>query len=182
MVTLEARPNYRALGPRFGKQTNDAAGVIRALSQEALATFRDGGEVAITVGDRTEVLQPEDLEVLEEASGDRIVRSESGHTVALDPVLDEELLREGMARELVNRIQRLRKDTGLEITDRIALGLFGGESVLDAAGAFEAFIRGETLAVEVETGREGSADGWEAFTEVDLDGTAATLGLRRVEE
>jgi len=181
MVTLEPRPNYRALGPRFGKATNDAANVIRAFSQEQLEAFRDGEEVTITVGDVTETLQPDDLEVLEEASGDDIVRSESGHTVALDPMLDEDLLREGMARELVNRIQRLRKDAGLEITDRIELGVYGPAAVTEAAEVWADFIRGETLAVGLTVEAESDGSAWAESREVDLDGTAAHIGLRRVE-
>ena len=155
--------------------------MIRALSQDQLSAFRDGAEVSITVGDQTETLQPDDLDVLEEASGDDVVKSEAGHVVALDPALDDELLREGMARELVNRIQRLRKDAGLEITDRIALGAYGPGEVTEAADAWADFIRGETLAVELEVAETGDAADWTEFREVDLDGTTAHIGLRRVE-
>jgi isoleucyl-tRNA synthetase len=190
MVRLDPRPNYRALGPRFGKATNDAANVIRALSQDQLAAFRDGEAVSITVGDTTEELQPEDLEIVEEASGEDVVKSESGHTVALDPVLDDELREEGMARELVNRIQRIRKDAELEISDRIELGVYGAADVVAAANAWADFIRGETLALDFAIGapdgaapdREADpADGWLVFREVDLDGTPAHIGLRRAE-
>ncbi|MDT8368971.1 MAG: isoleucine--tRNA ligase [Longimicrobiales bacterium] len=181
IVKLEPRPNYRSLGPRFGKATNDAAEAIRALGQSELAAFRVGTPVTISAGDVTETLCAEDVEIVEVASGDEAVRSESGHTVALDPSLDEELLREGMARELVNRIQRLRRDTDLEISDRIALGVFGPDPVLSAATAWESFVTGETLAVEVETARSGSGDDWLAFREVDLDGVTAQIGLRRID-
>ncbi len=191
MVRLEPRPNYRALGPRFGKSTNDAANVIRGLSQADLAAFRDGAEVSITVGDRTEILQPEHLEVIEEASGDDVVKSENGHTVALDPVLDDALLEEGLARELVSRIQRLRKDAELEISDRIELGVFGGAEVVAATNNWAEFICGETLALNLKVaamnggapdgGADATADTWLAFREVDLDGTPAHIGLRRAE-
>jgi len=184
MVTLHANPNYRELGPRFGKETNDAANAIRALSPEELSTFRDGKEVSFTVNGEAHPLRPEDLDILEEASGDDIVKSEGGHTVALDPLLDDELREEGLARELVNRIQRLRKDADLEITDRIELGVYGGEDVTTAATEWDAFIRGETLARDLDVGDPDTAeldDEWFAWTEVDLDGVLAHIGLRRAE-
>ena len=185
MVTLDARPNYRALGPRFGKATNDAADAIRALSPADLSAFRDGKEVSFTFDGRSEVLRAEDLEIVEEAAGEDIVKSEGGHTVALDPVLDDELREEGLARELVNRIQRLRKDADLEISDRIELGIYGGEEVVAAGTGWSDFIRGETLALDFDVGppagageREGA---WFAWREVDLDGVPAHIGLRRAE-
>jgi isoleucyl-tRNA synthetase len=179
LVSLSARPNYRALGPRFGKSTNDAANVIRGLSAAELRTYRDGGQVSIEVNGTTAVLEPGDVEVVEEAEGALAVRSENGHTAALDPALDDELLQEGRARELVNRIQRLRKDSGLEITDRIRLGVFGGAQVLEAVAGWEAFISGETLALEVTSGSGGEEGAWEAWREVDLDGVAAVVALTR---
>ncbi len=183
LVTLEARPNYRALGPRYGKATNDAANVIRGLSQEELAAYRAGETVEIEVHGESVPLEPGDLDVLEEASGEMVVKSENGHVAALDPELDDELVREGLARELVNRIQRLRKDAGLEISDRIELGVFGGDAVREAMGVFEDFVAGEVLARNVAVGGTGEAgEGWEAVQEVDLDGVAAAVGLRRFAE
>jgi isoleucyl-tRNA synthetase len=179
LVTLSARPNYRALGPRFGKSTNDAAQVIRGLTPEELARYRDGGTVSIEVGGRSSDLQPGDLDVVEEALGDLVVKSEAGHTAALDPSLDDELKEEGLARELVNRIQRLRKDGGLEITDRIRLGIFGPPEVRAAADRWGGFIAGETLATEFHVGEEGSPGEWEGYRDLDLDGVSAAVGLER---
>jgi isoleucyl-tRNA synthetase len=110
-----------------------------------------------------------------------VVKSEDGHTAALDPALDEDLRREGMARELVNRIQRLRKDSGLEITDRIRLGVFGPDPVREAADAWREFIAGETLALEVTVAPALDGGPWDGDREVDLDGVVAAVALRRVE-
>jgi isoleucyl-tRNA synthetase len=181
LVSLSARPNYRALGPRFGKSTNDAANVIRGLPPVELARYREGGAVSIEVDGRSSVLEPGDLEVVEEALGALVVKSESGHTAALDPALDDELREEGLARELVNRIQRLRKDVGLQITDRIELHVFGPPEVRSAAERWGAFIAGETLAREFSVEEAGSEDSWEGFRELDLDGVSAAVGLRRIE-
>ncbi|MBM4184652.1 MAG: isoleucine--tRNA ligase [Gemmatimonadetes bacterium] len=178
LVKLIARPNFRALGPRFGKDTNEAANAMRALPQASLARYRDGGTVEIEVAGATHRLEAGDLEVAQEASAGLVVKSESGYTVALDPSLDEELVAEGVARELVNRIQRLRKDAGLEITDRIELAIGGPDAIRSAAGLHEAFIGGETLALAVTvTGAVAERD-FSHVREVDIDGTPATIGLR----
>jgi isoleucyl-tRNA synthetase len=178
LVTLVAKPNFRTLGPRFGKDTNPAAAAIRALPQAALARFRDGGDVEIEVAGAARKLEAGDLEVVQEASAGLIVKSEGGYTVALDPALDDELVAEGVARELVNRIQRLRKDAGLEITDRIQLAIGGSEAIRSAAGRHEDFIGGETLALGVKVLDAVPAHDFPHVREVDIDGTPATIGLR----
>ncbi|MDT8340716.1 MAG: class I tRNA ligase family protein, partial [Longimicrobiales bacterium] len=180
LVTLTARPNYRALGPRFGKATNDAAQALRALPQEALRRFQRGEEVTFPLDGAVHPVRDGELEVLEEAQGALVVKSEQGHTAALDPELDDDLRREGVARELVNRIQRLRRDSGLEITDRIALGVYGPDAVQDAARAWASFLTGETLAVSLDVAAE-AGEGWNARRDVDLDGVPAVVALARVE-
>jgi len=178
LVTLVARPNFRALGPRFGKDTNAAAGAIRSLSQDALARYRDGGDVDIQLNGETRRLEAGDLEVVQEAAAGLIVKGEGGYTVALDPAIDEELLAEGLARELVNRIQRLRKDAGLEITDRIELAIGGADTIRAAAERHKAFIGGETLAIGVSVNGPVVERDFPHVREVDIDGTPATIGLR----
>lgn len=178
IATLTGKPNYRALGQRFGKQTNDAANAIRALDADALASYQSGASVEITVDGATHALQEGDIEVIQEASGKLVVKGEGAYTVALDPELDDDLRAEGTARELVNRIQRLRKDGGLEITDRIALAISGPDDVLAAATTYQDFIGGETLATDVQVDELIENDGWPHVREVDIDGVAATIALR----
>jgi isoleucyl-tRNA synthetase len=197
LVRLVARPNFRALGPRFQERTEAAASAIRALDQDALAAFRDGGTVTVSVAGVEHALEAGDLELRQEALGELVVKSEGRHTVALDPTLDDELRREGLARELVNRIQRLRRDAGLRISDRIALEVRGPDEVREAALTWRDFIAGETLAPRVdvgplqgdEDGGEGEGDGESgdvgetgregrrAGRSVELDGTPAWIGL-----
>jgi isoleucyl-tRNA synthetase len=107
-----------------------------------------------------------------------VVESEGALTIALDPALTPALRREGLARELVNRIQRLRKDSGLEVSDRIRVAVAGAEELLEAVRAFEAFIAAETLARQV-TVVAGPVDaGAHPYTrEVDLDGVAGEVGI-----
>ena len=178
LVQLSARPNYRNLGQRFKKQTEAAAQQIRALDEAALRTFRDGGAVSIEVDGETWTLEPDDLAVEETAEGDWVVRSDGAYTVALDPTLTDELRSEGLARELINRIQRLRRDSGLEITDRIDLGIAGDASVQAAAREHQDVICGETLATNLSVADMLSL-GFDHTKEVELDDVVATLGLAR---
>jgi isoleucyl-tRNA synthetase len=180
LVSLVARPNYRVLGPRFHKRTEEAAAAIRALPAGALAGYRAGEPVEIQVGEVAFTLNPEEMDVVEEARGDLVVQGDGRFTAALDPAITDELRQEGLARELVNRIQRLRKDSGLEITDRISLVIGGGDEVRGAGEAFREFIAGETLATAYGVG-EGAEDAsrHQAYREVDLDGVVAHIGLSR---
>ena len=176
LVTLAARPDFRALGRRFGKLTQEAAARIRALAGDALKVVRDGGTVRIEVDGAWHEVGGEEMEVAEAAKGDWVVRSEGRCTVGLDPAISEALRQEGLARELVNRIQRLRRDSGLAVSDRIRLGIAGGGAVQAAARKHERAIARETLAVRVDVGgRLGEA--FDYRKEAGLDGEPAVLGL-----
>ena len=178
LVTLVARPAFRAVGRRFGRLTQEAARKIRELGAEELGVVRAGGTVRIDVDGESHRVGGDEMEILEEARGEWIVRAEGRYTVALDPVLTDELRREGLARELVNRVQRLRRESGLDITDRIRLAVEGTGAVCEAVRAHEAVIARETLAVVVRVG--GGMDGdFEFRSEAVLDGEAAVLGLSR---
>jgi len=164
LVRLVPRPNFRALGPRFQKRSEVAATAIRALPEEVLRAFRRGEPAYLLVDGEESLLEPGWLDLVEEASGEWVVRAADGIAAAIDPTLDEALRTEGMARELINRIQRLRKESGLAITDRIELRIDGGAPALGAAEEFRTLICGETLATELRTdssegraGEEGSA-------------------------
>ena len=178
LVTLVARPAFRAVGRRFGRLTQEAARKIRELGAEELGVVRAGGTVRIDVDGESHRVGGDEMEILEEARGGWIVRAEGRYTVALDPVLTDELRREGLARELVNRVQRLRRESGLDITDRIRLAVEGTGAVCEAVRAHEAVIARETLAVVVRVGRGMDGD-FEFRSEAVLDGEAAVLGLSR---
>ena len=178
LVDVSARPNYRALGPRFQDRTERAAAAIRELDADSLRRHGAGEEVHITLDGETHPLQSDDLAVVEEAHGGLAVQSSGGYTAALDASLDDDLLSEGLAREVVNRVQRLRRDSGLEITDRIALHVDGDAAVLDAVRAHRDFIAGEVLAREVSVG-DGSPTDADGSVETDLDGRHAAFALFR---
>ena len=178
LVTLTARPEFRALGRRFGRRTPEAATRIRELGPEELGVVRAGGVVRIEVGGAAEEVGGDEMAVVEEAREGWVVRSDGPYAVALDPALTGELRREGLARELMNRIQRLRRESGLEITDRIRLGVGGAEAVCEAAREHGAVIARETLAVEVEVGTVRTRN-FAHRRETVLDGEAAVLGISR---
>jgi len=179
LSTLSARPNFRALGRRFGKLTQQAASAIRALSHEQLRAFQAGEALFAEIGGRRERLGRDDFEVTEQVAGDWVVRSEGSCVVALDPAVTEELRTEGLARELVSRIQRLRRSSGREITDRIRLAVGGSSIVRQAARGHEAVIARETLAVSVQVGEDAPQDFGQCQA-VTLDGEEAVIGLASI--
>jgi isoleucyl-tRNA synthetase len=136
--------------------------------------------VEIEVGGEFFTLEEGELEVIEEAKEGLVVQSDGTFTAALDPTLDQDLRREGVARELVNRIQRFRKESGLEITDRISLGVSGPEEVRVAAEVFRDFITGETLAREYQVGESLDTGAFDAVREVELDEHRVHIALSRL--
>ncbi|HSJ16365.1 MAG TPA: isoleucine--tRNA ligase, partial [Longimicrobiales bacterium] len=176
LVRLKATPRFRELGKRFGGGTQEAAARIRELDTESLRALRSGGPVEIEVGGVRHALSGEELDIVEEARGELIVETDEGAMLALDPHISEELRLEGLARELVNRVQRLRKDSGLAVSDRIELRIRGGALLVAAARAHASYIAAETLAVGLAIAEPGAGD---AGQEVDLDGEPAWLSLER---
>jgi isoleucyl-tRNA synthetase len=183
LVTFSARPNFRALGARFGKRTPRVADAIRALDSATLAAFRQGQALAVEVDGEQLDLEAGDLDLVQEARGDFAIASEGPYTAALDPTITPELRAEGLARELVSRVQRLRKDAGLEVSDRIRLAVGGDMEARAAAEAHRDFVARETLtvALDVTDGRPAE-DRYSAIRDVDLDGIQATIGLARATE
>jgi isoleucyl-tRNA synthetase len=148
---VEIKPNYRSLGPRFGAQMPTVAAAIAALDPaKAAAALREGRNVAITVGGQDHELDAEDLLVAMKPLEGYQVEREGSHAVALEVTIDDELRAEGWVREIVHAVQGARRDAGLEVSDRIVLVLDGDARLLDAARVYEAYVAGETLAVEVQ--------------------------------
>ncbi len=168
------KPNFRTLGPRFGKDMPQVAAAFAALDPaHVAAAVRDGGRLALTVGGRSHTLEAEDVMLsLAPIEGYSLER-EGSHAVALELAIDEPLRREGLAREIVHAVQGARRSAGLEITDRIALDLSGDETLLAAAREHERYIGGETLARSVSFGTRQLA----ARETVELDGWRLEIAL-----
>jgi isoleucyl-tRNA synthetase len=150
LVSYEVKPNYRTLGPRFGKEMPAAAAAVASLDPAKVAAAIDEGRpFGISLGGHDHELGAEDVTLAMAPLEGYEVEAEAGRAVALALGLDDELRREGLAREVVHAIQNARREAGLEITDRIALALGGDEELLDAARAHEEYVTGETLATSV---------------------------------
>jgi isoleucyl-tRNA synthetase len=172
LVRLRARPNFRSLGKRFGKRTPAVAAAAAGLGADQLRALERGESAELEVdGERATVL-PEDVVVERDVASDWLVASEGPYVAALDPRLDEEL-----AREVVNRVQRLRKEAGYVYTDRIGLWIAGEGPVLDAVRGHAAFIQGETLARRLELGRRAPKPDLEQ--EVEIEGQGVLVGVQR---
>lgn len=179
IVRLSVKPDYARLGPRFGGRTRAVARAVGQLDAAAARRLRGGETIRLSAEGEEIELQPADVLVVEEPVGGLAVQASDGYLVALDRTLDEELLAEGMARELVNRVQRLRRDAGLAVSDRVSLGIAGDGEVERAARRYREYIAGETLAVRLElaSSRVGRLD---HTCEVEVGGHRARLGLSRV--
>jgi isoleucyl-tRNA synthetase len=161
LATLSCKANFKTLGKRFGKEMKDAAAVIEAFDNDTFVRLEDGAAVEVL----GKPVTLEDVVVRREPRGDVVIETEGGLVVALDTELDDALRREGMVRELVSRLQQMRKEQGFAVTDRIRVTVHTRDPGLLTALADEAartWIRGEVL-----------ADGDEGFLVVD-DGAGTT--------
>ncbi|MFP9100296.1 isoleucine--tRNA ligase [Flavobacterium sp. RHBU_24] len=145
VLVKQIKPNFKALGPRFGKDMGLIANEIKGFGQEQIAALEANGSLDIAVSGKSITLTPEDVEISSQDIPGWLVANADGLTVALDITLTEELKKEGIARELVNRIQNIRKDSGFEVTDRITVSLKDNEVLRAAVMANEAYIKSETL-------------------------------------
>jgi isoleucyl-tRNA synthetase len=166
---FELKPNFRALGPRFGKQMPQVAAAIASLDP---ARLRDGGCAGINIDGQEHQIGPDDVLItLQPLDGYQVERSGT-HAVALNLEIDDELRREGLAREVVHAVQAAHKNAGLNVEDRIALTLGGDGVLLDAARAHEDYLARETLATSLSyDGADGAA--------ADIEGRELRIAVER---
>jgi isoleucyl-tRNA synthetase len=177
LVSLEAKPNFRALGQRWGKETPHAAAAVAALSSDTLRAFERGEPVIIGVDGTDHQLTAEEVTIHRRASGPLEVQEDGARFAAVDTTVTPELRAEGMAREMVSRIQRLRKDTGLAVSDRIRLQIAGPDALRAIAEQHRQWIAGEVLAREMIVSDALSAD--PSAIALELDGMTAHIALTR---
>ncbi len=175
LVEYRARANFRALGKQLGKDMKAAAARIETLSLADIHALLGGSGVELSIGDRAFTLTPDGVEIQRIEKEHLKVINDGSLTVALDPELTPELLQEGLVRDLVRGIQNLRKDKGLEVTDRIELSLFGPELVREAAERHRDHLLSETLATGWKW--EKSAAG---ATEIDCGEATCAVSLKKV--
>jgi isoleucyl-tRNA synthetase len=177
LVRLTGRPNFRALGRRFGARTPAVAAAVARLDPGQLRALEGGGAAELDLEGEPVRYLSGDVTVEREVAVEGVVQSDGPYVVALDTRLDDALRREGLARELVNRVQRLRKEAGLAVTDRIALAIAGDPALEEATRSHGDWMAAEVLARRVDVG--GRLEGAAAEQDVEIDGLAARLGLAR---
>ena len=164
------KANFKKLGPLFGKQMKAAAAEIAKLNQEQITELEKNGSIAITVDGESKLISTDDVEISTKDIPGWKVASENGITVALDLELTDELRQEGMARELVNRIQNFRKEKGFEVTDRINIKILQEVELAKAINANKTYICTEVLADQLEmVDKTAIVDGLEIEIEEGLN-------------
>jgi len=155
--SYEVKPNYRTLGPRYGKNMPQVAAAVAALDPEHVAAaLRDGHRIGVTIDGHDHRLGEEDLLLAMQPLDGYQLEREGSHAVALDLILDDGLRRRGLAREVVHAVQNARKNAGLAVEDRIVLRLDGDPELLAAVREHEALVAGEALATSVRYGDVGA--------------------------
>ncbi|MGO9322506.1 MAG: isoleucine--tRNA ligase [Solirubrobacteraceae bacterium] len=178
--SYEVKANYRRLGPLFGSDMPLAADAIAALDPaHVAAAVRDGGEIGIAVAGREHTLTVDDLLLTMRAPEGYSVEREGAHAVALDLAIDDDLRREGRAREIVHAVQNARKTAGLQVEDRIELALYGAPELIDAAATHRDYLAGETLALDVDFGGSAALESrsMDYSEQTEIDGLPLSISL-----
>ena len=176
VIVKTVKPNFKVLGPKYGKEMGKIAGRIGKLSPEDIDRLEKSGEIELDLGDKKIKLTKDEVEIAAKEIKGWTIAQQGDVLVALDITLTDELKKEGVARDLVNRIQNLRKDSGLDVTDRIELYLVKNPSLQEAVSAFEEYIKSETLTDGIQ---------WlevpeEEMSDLDIDEIKTKIGLKKV--
>ena len=178
VITKRIKPNFKTLGPKYGKYMKQIAALTATFTQEQIAAIEAADETLLDVGGEKIAVTPADFEITSEDMPGWLVATEGKLTVALDITVTEELRREGVARELINRIQNIRKDSGFEVTDKIRVQIELKPQVEGAIADFADYIASQTLAVEVK----GAAEPQGAFVvDTDVNDEPLRIAVTRVQ-
>ena len=176
LADLRAKPNYRVLGPRLGKDLSAVTEIVRNFDADILTHLQQGGTVTVSTASGPMELRAEDLQFEWLPKPGMAVTGEAGWVVALDTRLTPELIAEGLAREFVNRVQNLRKDADLDVTDRIRIRYQADAEVDAALAAHRSYIMNETLAVEMTP----AAALGESAARDELNGHPCAIAIERL--
>jgi len=149
ILVKQIKPNFKTLGPRFGKDIGLISKAIHNLSKQEITTLEREGILTLYIQEKVVNLSLDDVEILASEVAGWLVATDKGITVALDKNITPELRNEGIARELVNRIQNYRKDSGFEVTDKIRIQILKHPEIQTAVSRNETYIKDETLAKEL---------------------------------
>jgi isoleucyl-tRNA synthetase len=178
LVNRKAKPNFKTLGPRMGKLIKQIAPIIQSWEDAEIELLEKKGVLSISIEGREENIHLEDVEIYDLQKGNMAVAREGNLVVGLDTVITPQLEMEGTAREFVNRIQNLRKDSNLEVMDRIRIYYSAPSKVDKAVQEMSDYIKTETLAEEI---RNTLPSGARTF-DVTIDGDTFQCSISRIED
>ena len=158
VITKKIKPNFKTLGKRYGKQMKEIAANFATLSQQIISEIEKAGDYTLALPSGDVTLSVEDYEITSEDMPGWLVATEGKLTVALDVTVTDALRREGIARELINRIQNLRKESGFEVTDRINVFIQNNPEIEDSLSDFNSYVCEQTLSKSI-TLTENCEDG-----------------------
>jgi isoleucyl-tRNA synthetase len=173
-VKKKAKPNFKVIGKKFGKLTQAVANKIKELTHDEIVKIEAGG-LKIDINGEVVTIQPEDLEIYSDTIEGWLVGTEDNLTVALDTHITEELRIEGIAREFINRIQKLRKDSNFDVTDRIEIYAMVPSEFKEPLLVSKDYISKETLAERFQL-----VESLENGTEIEIDEKKLLISLKKV--
>ncbi len=175
ILVKQIKPNFKALGPKFGKDMKLIASQIQRFTQEDIIKIEKEGSIPVEINDKMINLETADVEISSKDIEGWLVANAEGLTVALDVTINENLRKEGVARELINRIQNARKETGLEVTDKIKLTILKAADLQESVTANETYIKAETLTNELVF-----VDDLKDGTEIEFDTIKSRMLIEKI--
>ena len=175
LLVKELKPNFKLLGPKYGKIINDVAKEIKALSNSEIEKLENTGKLVLIIGETEASITLDDVEVNYKDIEGLSVASGGGQTIALDLNLNNDLVNEGIAREIVNRVQNIRKSKGLEVTDKIEINIKSSAKLENAINSNLEYVKGETLAIKLYFSEK--LDGGEI---IEFDNITTTITINKV--
>lgn len=175
ILVKRIKPDFKKLGPKCGKNMKQVAASLQNMEQDAITQFEKEGQYTLAIEGQEIVVSTEDVSIFSEDIPGWSVANDGNITIALDITLTDDLINEGIARELVNRIQNIRKSSGLEITDRINVSVSAPDNINTAIAAHKAYIASQVLANNLFL-----TDQLSNATEVDFDGTPLFIQIEKI--
>ena len=175
ILVKNIKPNFKVLGPKYGKQMGLIGVQVKKFTQEDINKIEKEGEIIVKINDNIVKLSIDEVEISSQDIEGWLVANQGGLTVALDVSISEELREEGNARELINRVQNLRKDSGLEVTDKIKLSIENNSILEQAVQSNEQYIKNETLTAELQF-----VNSIENGTEIEFDEVKTKILIEKI--
>lgn len=176
ILVKRIKPDFRTLGPRYGKMMKQIAAAVTGMTKEEIAAFEKSGVHELTVGDEKVILTPGDVEIISEDIPGWLVANEGNLTVALDVTVTGELRNEGIAREFINRIQNIRKESGFEVMDKIDVAIEDLDEIREAVKIHSDYIASQTLAESIELTGTDTINGENS---VEIDDLSVKIRVRK---